>query len=264
MWRLIDTGLGCAAHNMAVDEAIAQFVREGISPPTLRLYGWKNQAVSIGCFQKITDINLPHCRMKNMAVVRRPTGGRALLHGEELTYSFSSGKSKPFSDSLAETYRLLSAAFHMAFDKVGIHATVREKRESPDVLGRSPLCFGSTSYGEIVYEGKKIIGSAQKRWNNGFLQQGSVPFTVMAEDISNIFNVGSPVLNDYPPGLMKLYPSLDLDCLKKEIIFAFEETFGIRLLLSSLSPQEALLARELEALKYQNLQWNFHGKTPNP
>jgi len=88
-WRFIDSGNCEASFNMAIDEAIAISVRKGDVPPTLRLYGWDVPSVSIGCFQKIRDINVEYCGEKNIPIVRRPTGGRAILHYQDITYSFS-------------------------------------------------------------------------------------------------------------------------------------------------------------------------------
>jgi lipoate-protein ligase A len=88
-WRLIDSGPGDAFYNMALDEAIATGVRKGAAAPTLRLYGWDRPSLTLGCFQKTADINIEYCRSHDIPVVRRPTGGRAILHGDELTYSLS-------------------------------------------------------------------------------------------------------------------------------------------------------------------------------
>lgn len=250
-WRLIDTGPGAAPLNMAIDEAIAEFARDGRALPTLRFYGWESPSVSIGAFQKATDINLRHCKGHGISVVRRPTGGRAILHGEELTYSFSSGNKKPFSNNLLETYYLLSTAFQKAFNKIGLHTTIKLNREHGRGTARSPLCFRSTSYGEIVFEGGKIIGSAQKRWNNGFLQQGSIPYIIDKENIGNVFFTDAPDMPGNPSGLRLMLPDFRPQHLKDAIMLSFEETFGVSFLQSSLSRKEILLARRLEAQRYQ-------------
>ena len=95
-WRLINSGTGSASYNMALDEAIAISVRKGGSPPTLRLYSWDMPSVTLGCFQKIRDIDIEYCRDASIPVVRRPTGGRAILHNKELTYSFSAKTDNDF------------------------------------------------------------------------------------------------------------------------------------------------------------------------
>ncbi|RME63307.1 MAG: lipoate--protein ligase family protein, partial [Nitrospirae bacterium] len=164
-----------AYENMAKDEAIALSVKDGKSPPTLRLYQWDRTSVTIGRYQQVSDVNLSYCRENGIPVVRRPTGGRAILHGRDLTYSFSSRTDGPFSSSgLLETYSLLSRAFLVAFRSLGLEVQWKSRKERGSVLTGSPLCFQSVSFGEITIEGKKVMGSAQKRWDDAFLQQGTI------------------------------------------------------------------------------------------
>jgi lipoate-protein ligase A len=236
---------------MAIDEAISLRVRKGSSPPTLRLYGWERPSVSIGSFQKISDIDLLYCIKKNLPVVRRPTGGRAILHGDELTYSFSSGNDGFFSRGLLDAYRQLSTALQSALEMFGLEITMKKERAEGSTLTRSPLCFKSTSYGELSWEGKKLVGSAQKRWKEGFLQQGSLPYVIDEETTRKIFSI--PPSSDMGAGMIGLreaVPDLDDGLFKGAIRASFEKTFHVRLLCSGLSPEEAHLARELEVQKY--------------
>lgn len=268
-WRLIDSGPCDAAYNMALDEAIAINVRSGDLPPTLRLYGWLSPSVSLGSFQKITDINLQYCIRNNIPVVRRPTGGRGILHGDELTYSFSAKNEGKFSAGLLETYRKLSAAFQFALNKIGLNVTIKMRREAGRNLTRSPLCFQSTSYGEISFDGKKLIGSAQKRWSDGFLQQGSIPYSINYEKLTGVFNINNELLvtsaefkkenvNFKMAGLKELLKDLDDRRFKEYIKSAFEEVFNITLVDSQPSRREEELALRLLSEKYQNPQWT-HG-----
>jgi lipoate-protein ligase A len=157
---------------MALDEAIATSVRNCESPPTLRLYGWDRPSLSLGSFQKSSSVDLKYCRKNSIPVVRRPTGGRAILHGDELTYSFSARTDHvAFAKGLLESYRTISSAFNLAFRKIGLRVSSKDRRENGRVLTRNPLCFRSSSYGEILIENRKVVGSAQKRWKDGLLQQ---------------------------------------------------------------------------------------------
>ncbi|HEB01824.1 MAG TPA: lipoate--protein ligase family protein, partial [Nitrospirae bacterium] len=178
-----------AAFNMALDEALLDSACKGESPPTLRLYGWSEPAVSIGRHQRASDVDLAFCRERSIPVVRRPTGGRAILHGLELTYSFSAHLPLPgFGRSVLDSYGTLSRAFMHAFRSLGLAAlngSRRKKGPGPD--GANPLCFASASYGEISIGGKKIIGSAQRRCPYGFLQQGSIPLALDRETMSSVF-----------------------------------------------------------------------------
>jgi lipoate-protein ligase A len=258
-WRFLDTGSHPAAYNMALDEAIAVAVKQESAPPTLRLYGWCEPSVSIGYFQKIMDVDVGYCAKKNIPLVRRLTGGRAVLHGDEITYSFSSKTASGlFSKGLLDSYEEISTAFHLALSKMGITPELKSSRASwrlpfSGLRSKSPSCFQFVSYGEITINGRKIIGSAQKRWTDALLQQGSIPFIVDENKAIKIFGL-HPVNN---VGLSSIVPLLNMTRVKDAIKTSFEETFDVKFVFSAPSEQESLLARELETRKYLSREWNF-------
>lgn len=258
-WRLIDSGRCDAAWNMALDEALSLEVRNGLSPSTLRLYGWDRPSLSIGCFQKTGDINVGACKSRHIPIVRRPTGGRAILHEEELTYSLSARTDEePFCRGLLDSYQRIGRAFSLAFARAGISVTVKERRARGRELTKSSLCFQSSSYAEILIDGKKAVGSAQKRWTDGFLQQGSIPFmrvgTLLEEIVgaheAGLLRLSMAVLSDSAPGL-------DQEGFKDIVVSAFEETFGVTFLRASPSEEEARLALDLSRRKYLLDSWNL-------
>jgi lipoate-protein ligase A len=257
-WRLIDSGPMDAFLNMAVDEALAIGVREGMAP-TLRFYSWERPSVSIGCFQKAEELDLAYLNNAGIPFVRRPTGGRALLHGLELTYSFSAGTGEgAFSGGLLESYRKLSSALSLALRALGLDTEARLHRQHPRAP-RSPLCFQSTSYGEITVEGRKVVGSAQKRWQTAMLQQGSMPFTIDIPRLRMAFRTGlrGKVLEGSMAGLREFLPGLGPEALKAAIRASFEEVFGTRLLEAPLTDKEEALAGELLQKKYRSPEWNL-------
>lgn len=258
-WRLIDSGPCRASYNMALDEAIAAHVRKGDASPTLRLYVWDRPSLSLGCFQKVSDINIEYCTANKIPIVRRPTGGRAILHDNELTYSFSVRTDHDaFSKGLLDSYRKISAAFALAFKKAGINAETKRQREKGRVLAKSPFCFQSSSFGEILIDNRKVVGSAQKRWNDGLLQQGSIPYLYNGEAMRNIFRAEkTSSLRDCMIGLKEVLTGFKEDEFKKQISASFEETFGIRLVPARPSQDEVLLAQDLEEKKYLQRLWNF-------
>ncbi len=261
-WRFIDSGPCSAAYNMALDEAIATAVRKDKSPPTLRFYGWNIPSVSIGCFQKVSDIDIEYRTEKDVPVVRRPTGGRAILHNHELTYSFSIKTTQGlFSKGLIDSYKKISIALGSSLLKIGLSPELRLLREARDPSAtrhsKSPLCFQSTSFGEITINNKKVAGSAQKRWTDGLLQQGAIPFTIDKDELVMIFRLESTQELKGAIGLKDIFPNLNTDDLKNAIRISFEETFDARLISSSPSQEEVLLTQELEAQKYLSHQWNF-------
>ncbi|MFH0933180.1 MAG: biotin/lipoate A/B protein ligase family protein [Nitrospirota bacterium] len=255
-WRFIDTGPCRASYNMAMDEAIATVVKKGNSPPTLRLYEWDIPSVSIGYFQRMRDINIDHCRERGIPIVRRPTGGRAILHDHEITYSFSvKTEYGLFSKGLLDSYKKISKAFSCAFSKIGLASELKLQREPH--RNRSPLCFQSTSYGEITINSKKVIGSAQKRWPDGLLQQGSIPFTIDEDEIAKVFRLKSSEIGKKFTGLKKILSDLNIASFKNALRISFEETFDTMLIPSSPSHEEVSLAGELEVRKYRSPSWNF-------
>lgn len=257
-WRLIDSGLLGASFNMALDEAIAVFVRKKTSLPTLRLYGWDRPSLSLGCFQKTTDINIAYCEAHNIPIVRRPTGGRAILHGNELTYSLSVRSDEgPFSKGLLDSYRKISEALVLSLQKIGLNVEAEKKREQGRVINKSPLCFQSSSFGEILTDNRKIVGSAQKRWNDALLQQGSIPYSYSEKTLNHIFgNKRTAALRKITIGIKEILPEFEEDKFKKAISAAFEECFSIRFVLTHPSQEELALAQELEARKYLQQWWN--------
>ncbi len=258
-WRLIDSGRCGAAFNMALDEAIATRVRRDGLSPVLRLYGWDRPSLSLGCFQKASEVDTGYCRSRGIPVVRRPTGGRAILHDEELTYSFAATTgSGLFSQGLLDSYRKVAAAFNLAFQKLGVRAEAKDRREKGRVLAGSPLCFQSSSYGEILIEGKKVVGSAQKRWEDGMLQQGAVPYAFREDEICRIFGDGQhTALKECTIGLREVLPGIGEEWFSEAIVSSFAEVFGISFLQDCPSPEELSLARGLEEEKYLQDHWNF-------
>lgn len=252
-WRLILTGPGDAFYNMALDEAIARSTMAADSPPTLRLYAWNSPSVTLGRFQRASEADHGYCARNRIPIVRRPTGGRAILHGPELTYSFSAPGTEPVTQGLMESYAALSAAFLTAFRSLGLDAQAgRTKRARPSLGTNNPLCFSSTSYGEITVKGRKVIGSAQRRWPGGILQQGSIPLEVLKEETHAAFKSEAETLI----GLRELKSAITYDSLKDAVIGGFESALKVRLAHGSVTPEEENEAGRLAREKYSTPQWN--------
>ena len=263
-WRFIDTGSCPAAYNMALDEAIAVAVRQDLAPPTLRVYGWVAPSLSIGCFQRAEDIDSRYCSEKQIPIVRRPTGGRGILHGNEMTYSFSAKTTSGlFSKGLLDSYKRISSAIGLALTKAGLSPELKlmkEMKRSSVSSGRvnNPFCFRSISFGEISVNGKKIVGSAQKRWPDGLLQQGSIPFLVDEDEIVKIFRLDYlREIEESMTGLREISPELDYGILKEALRISFEEVFEVKFIFSYPSVKEVSLAREMEVQKYLSNEWTF-------
>ncbi|HMK43232.1 MAG TPA: biotin/lipoate A/B protein ligase family protein [Dissulfurispiraceae bacterium] len=238
---------------MALDEAIALTVRAGTQPPTLRLYTWTAPSVSLGVFQNFSDIDLRLCTDLGIQIVRRPTGGRAILHGNELTYSFSARNEGVFARGLYPAFYALSSAFAYAFRSLGLAVAIKKRPAAGAALTGNAACFASISYGELTVAGAKIIGSAQKRWPDGFLQQGCIPYVIDNELESRIFRQlpGAGVrsaLKDFVNPIAPLH-------VEAAIIAGFEEAFRVRMVAAQPSVAEQALAQRLVLEKYQSEEW---------
>jgi lipoate-protein ligase A len=242
---------------MALDEALSEAVRQKISPPTLRLYQWDRPSLSIGYFQKSSDISLEYCRSKSYPVVRRQTGGRAILHDSELTYSFTSPEdSSFFTGSLHGNYRVISTAFLHALKLSGIKAEASfiKKRSNGS---RNPACFKTVSFGEITVDKRKVIGSAQRRYKDGFLQHGSIVFDFNSEELCAALK-GQRRQDFESIGALRNYlPDITFSDLSLAIKEAFEYTLNVKLINDTPSAYELSLAKKLESIKYSSDEWNL-------
>lgn len=187
-WRLIiDTEPRSGPVNMALDQAVAEAVASGDSLPTLRIYGWKPPAVSLGRHQHVAEVDLAAIDARGYEVVRRPTGGRAILHMDELTYSVAAPVNEPrVGGGVMDAYLRLSNALVAGLQNLGLRDAAKAPghvRAGNDV---SAACFEVPSAYEITAGGRKLMGSAQSRRAGYVLQHGSLPLT---GDITRLIDV---------------------------------------------------------------------------
>jgi lipoate-protein ligase A len=176
-WRAIVHPPYDGATNMAIDEALLESVTAGDAPPTLRLYAWTPACLSLGYAQKTTDADRDRIAARGWDIVRRPTGGRAILHTDELTYSVAVPEDHALMEgSIVDSYRRLSEALMRAVERVGGRVSA-DRQEGPSHATKGPVCFEVPSHYEITANGKKLVGSAQVRRGGGALQHGSLPLT---------------------------------------------------------------------------------------
>ena len=173
-WRLIYDPPAAGAHNMAVDDAILASVLAGQAAPTLRLYAWSPPCLSLGYGQKSTDVDFHRVAESGWHVVWRPTGGRAILHADELTYSVALPAGHPLADGdIVESYRRISQGLVAGLSSLGLIPHADRRTQTHGVSG--PVCFETPSHYEITVNGRKLVGSAQVRRKGGLLQHGSLP-----------------------------------------------------------------------------------------
>jgi lipoate-protein ligase A len=176
--HFLDTGARTGAFNMELDELLAHRMQEEGGPPILRLFRWQPWAISIGYNQRVDHVNAALCSRDGIDIVRRPTGGRALLHAEELTYSVVMDAGRR---SVLQVYNHISRALVRGLQLFGVDVTLQKSqpnfREAYQHASSIP-CFTSSARYEIEWQGRKLVGSAQRRFgddrNDVVLQHGSI------------------------------------------------------------------------------------------
>ncbi|RAV21606.1 lipoate--protein ligase family protein [Paenibacillus contaminans] len=275
-WRFIDSGLRSAAANMALDEAILIAHSEGKAPPTVRFYGWEPAALSIGYFQKAeAEVSFEELAKQGLGFVRRPTGGRAVLHDKELTYSIIVEESYPgLPSSVTEAYRVLSEGLLQGFRGLGLDAHMvtlasEEEKQKYATIGSS-ACFDSPSWYELVVEGRKVAGSAQMRQKGVVLQHGSILLDLDTEQLFSVLKFRSEALKERLMASFKDkavavndlrsvtgQPPATLEEAKAAFRTGFATGMGIALEQSAPTAYEEELAAQLLAEKYGTDEWNL-------
>ena len=170
MWELIVDSARDGSINMAIDAALLDEIDKSAEPRTVvRFYTWLRPTISLGRNQKIEKaVDLEYCRANGIDVVHRPTGGRAVLHDDELTYAVISNDSSAFGDTIYGNYKRVSEALCLGYNNLGVPAVLAPDTRKPEMpamftRGGDPPCFVSPSRYELMVGGRKIVGSAQRR-----------------------------------------------------------------------------------------------------
>ncbi len=247
-FRFLTHSADDAFSNMAVDEAIAGNL-ESTGKPTVRFYSWKPSAVSIGYFQEIEqEVNLKECKKQGVDVVRRLTGGGAVFHDAELTYSFCcSAESKLVPDRILDSYEKICGALVKGFSELGLKAEF------------APL-------NDIVVGGKKISGNAQTRRWGAVLQHGTILLSVNAERMFSLLKVPDEKMKDKLVKSVKervtsieheLGKEAGFEEVSKAMKKGFEKQFQTRLVGGKLSKEEKELAKKAQSERFSSEDWNF-------
>ncbi len=223
--------------NMAVDALLA---RAGEAPLTLRLYGWKEPTLSLGHIQDFDRDLARRTRDLGIPVVRRETGGRAVLHDHELTYCVCIPReSKLHLSSLPEAYLRIHRALHRGLARLGVETALEARRTDLAAAYRrklGQLCFTATARSEVLFDGRKLVGSAQRRLREGLMQHGSLVLDRRHQRIVELYT-DDPVLRDRArEELLRSTASLGealgrvaaFEELSRALVAGFEEEYGLR------------------------------------
>jgi lipoate-protein ligase A len=261
-WRFIDTGPCDGPTNMAIDEALLSCFDPAESFPVLRLYGWSPAALSLGRYQKAEEaLDLDLCRAAGVPLVRRITGGGIIYHAAELTYSLVCAPHHlPPAASIKESFRILTSFLLTLYRNLGLNASYAVDRLPPgSPLGeRTPFCFAGKESYDILINGRKIGGNAQRRLKNTIFQHGSIP-------LENMTGTGVRFLREIPMGVSESTTSLGeegvglgMDRLRERLKTAFAESLGTAMETGTMTTEErAVTTRLLE--KYRRDEWNVGG-----
>jgi lipoate-protein ligase A len=230
------------------------------------LFAWQPPCLSLGYAQSVADVDLAALASRGWNLVRRPTGGRAILHTDELTYSVIAPlQEERVHGSVLESYRRLSQALLCALELIGLPARADKDHSLPDSTApNGPVCFEVPSNYEITFAGKKLIGSAQARRREGVLQHGSLP---LVGDLTRITSVLS-----FPDeetrrsaGLRLLERAITVEsCIHQQVSWwqaadafqaGFEQALNLSFEPAELTAWEQARADELIAQKYGSLEW---------
>ncbi len=260
-WRVVIDGAGDGAWNMAVDEAILEaYQRADPKPaPTLRLYGWRPATLSLGRSQNAEGSHDARVvSLEGIGLVRRPTGGGAVLHEFERTYAVIGALgTPPFSGGVIASYRTIAEALRRGLIRLGVAAipvepTHGSSRDTP------AACFERLGAWELVANGRKLVGSAQARRRGALLQHGSIPWRLDPSRLAAVF--GSPVdASRFTDLETTRGAAVDPSSVDAACVDGFEETFCARLVQGSLTESEALRAAELRCWKYDSIAWTRGG-----
>jgi lipoate-protein ligase A len=259
-WRLLPAIEDSGYRQMAIDHALLESVGEGKAPPTLRFYSWRPPALTIGRFQSIRGIDLKACAHRGIEVVRRPTGGKAILHLHDFTYSIVLPLAQVLHPSVEESYLWICRGIMVSLRILGIPAELvarsipsRDEREA---------CFAVPAVADLACRGLKICGSAQVRKGGALLQHGSLMLREHRDILFSLFNYPSlrerkTRLEEYRRKCTDLERegySPSREEIAQAFIRGFEETFGIELSPGELSLEEKERAATLLGF-YSSKAW---------
>ncbi len=262
-WRLLTGPPQRAAFNMAVDEAIAIAFSEGKSPATLRFYQWSPPCFSIGAFQKLHKDWIAALENQKLTLVRRLTGGRGVLHDNELTYAIVAHVKNPlFSNTIKGTFQAVANGIITGLRPLGIKTLSISQNRPARSAAKNPLCFDAVSWHEITANGKKLIGSAQRRWSTHFLQHGSLILKHSQAFIDSNCDPGFPLISKNQITLSELIPEPPSDnTLIQHLKTGFETALGINLCHGEISNDEHNIIERLIREKYNNRNWTLYRQT---
>jgi lipoate-protein ligase A len=256
-WRLVISPPLDGATNMALDHALARAAGSGVAPPTLRLYRWNPECLSLGYFQPWAEADTAACAAAGVDLVRRPTGGRAILHADELTYSLAAPADYPgLAGRILDSYRAISAVLLAGLARLGVAAEWAASAAAGD---KSAACFDTPGDYEITAAGRKLIGSAQTRTGGAILQHGSLLLGADVARLHSLLHLPGIAASELAGRMIALDEAagrrIAFDEAAAAIAGAFEREWGVAFEPGQPSDAEWQATAELRAARYANPAW---------
>ncbi len=260
-YRFLDSGANSAALNMAIDEAILTFHLRGETPPTLRAFTWERPAISLGRFQDVErEILVEECAARGIDLVRRPTGGRAVLHVDEFTYSMTIAAAYGVPRGVVAAYIWLARGIMAALEEFGIHSEVSTNRVSKE---QTAACFAFSTQADLTSNGRKLVGSAQVWKEEAVLQQGTIPlegrgpllFSLLHYPTEAARQAALAAYQEATASVHTFAPQATREAVRDAFARGFSAAMGAPFEPLPLTAGERELAEELAATKYAALDW---------
>ncbi len=260
-YRFLNTHVQGAAMNMAIDESVLTHHLKGEAPPTLRVFRWSQPAISLGRFQSIErEIVSKVCLERGVALVRRPTGGRAVYHRDEFTYSIVISKRYGVPPGVVAAYAFFAQGLLIALELLGVQAELSDERVSKQP---SAACFASSTQADLTSGGFKLIGSAQVWKDDALLQQGSLPLDDRAAEFFSMLRFPNEAAREEALAryrektspLRAFVPYVSWDDVAKAFRRGFCKALEVDFVHGTLSASEWELAHRLVEEKYSKLEW---------
>lgn len=260
-YRFLNTGIQDAAMNMAIDEAVLIHHLRDEAPPTLRVFRWSQPSISLGRFQRLEqEMRVDACQQQGVALVRRPTGGRAVYHRDEFTYSIVIGKDYGVPSSVVAAYAYLARGIIAALAQLGVEAELSEGHASKNP---SAACFASSTQADLTSGGYKMVGSAQVWREQALLQQGSLPLDDRSAEFYDLLAFPSEdereqalaLYREHTTPLHSFAPTASWDDVASAFRIGFSQALQTQFIPGALTASEEALARKLVEEKYSKLTW---------
>ncbi len=260
-YRFLNTGIQDAATNMAIDEAVLIHHLRDEVPPTLRVFRWSQPSISLGRFQRLEqEIRLDACQQQGVALVRRPTGGRAVYHRDEFTYSIVISKDYEVPSGVVAAYTYLAQGIIAALAELGVAAELSEGRVSKNP---SAACFASSTQADLTSGGYKMVGSAQVWREHALLQQGSLPLDDRSAEFYDLLSFPSEaereqalaLYREHTTPLHTFAPTASWDDVAHAFRNGFSQALHAEFIPGELTASEWALTHELVEEKYSKLTW---------